>query len=123
MITFANEKYGTRENTVFIQDSRLDKIYDYITACGIFNIRQNVEYGEWTDYMVGMLEEFHAHSKKGFAFNCLTKYSDAEYMKDYLYYADPSFYFDYAKRHFSRNVALLHDYGLYEFTLIVRKSN
>ncbi|MNE88029.1 hypothetical protein D3C80_1852890 [compost metagenome] len=62
-----------------------------------------------------------ACSRKGFSFNCLTSYSDLEYMRDYLYYGDPCFYFDYCKRAFSGQVALLHDYGLYEFTLLVRK--
>jgi len=42
-------------------------------------------------------------------------------MREDLYYADPCFIFDYCKRNFSRNVALLHDYELYEFTIIVRK--
>jgi hypothetical protein len=51
----------------------------------------------------------------------LTKYSDKEYMKEYLYYADPLYLFDYCKKHFSKNVALLHDYNLYEFSIIVRK--
>ena len=32
------------------------------------------------------------------------------------------FFFDFCKRNFSRNVALLHDYGLYDFTIIVRKN-
>jgi hypothetical protein len=58
----------------------------------------------------------------GFAFNCLTSYSDAERKRDYLYYADPCALFDLCKRRYSRNVALLHDYGLYEFTLLVRKA-
>ena len=60
-------------------------------------------------------------SLKGFAFNVLTKYSDKEYMQNNLYYADPLFLFDYCKRNFSQNVALLHDYELYEFTLIIKK--
>jgi len=51
----------------------------------------------------------------------LTKYSDREYMKEYLYYADPLFIFDYCKRNFSKKVALIHDYELYEFTILVRK--
>ncbi|MBM3138043.1 MAG: class I SAM-dependent methyltransferase, partial [Chloroflexi bacterium] len=29
--------------------------------------------------------------------------------------------FDYCKVNFSKNVALLHDYKLYDFTIIVRK--
>jgi len=42
-------------------------------------------------------------------------------MKDDLYYADPCYFFDYCKKKFSKNIALLHDYGLYEFTILVRK--
>jgi hypothetical protein len=42
-------------------------------------------------------------------------------MRPDLYYADPRAIFDHCKRTFSRWVALLHDYGLYEFTILVRK--
>lgn len=59
---------------------------------------------------------------QGFSFNCLTSYSDKEKMRPDLYYADPSKIFDLCKRRYSRNVAVLHDYGLYEFTVIVRKN-
>ncbi len=31
------------------------------------------------------------------------------------------FFFDYCKRNFSKNVALLRNYGLYDFTVLVRK--
>ena len=61
-------------------------------------------------------------SKHAFSFNLLTKYSDKEFMQDYLYYADPLFYFDYCKRNYSKNVALLHDYYQYDFTILVRKT-
>ena len=62
-----------------------------------------------------------ARVASGFAFNCLTSYSDAHKMRDYLYYADPCALFDLCKRRYSRYVALLHDYKLYEFTILVRK--
>jgi hypothetical protein len=42
-------------------------------------------------------------------------------MRPDLYYGDPAFFFDHCKTHYARDVALLHDYGLYEFTLLVRK--
>jgi hypothetical protein len=42
-------------------------------------------------------------------------------MRDDLYYADPCELFDHCKRQHSRNVALLHDYTLYEFTILVRR--
>ena len=56
-----------------------------------------------------------------FAFNCLTSYSDPERMQPYLYYSDPLRLFDHCKRRYARDVALWHDYGAYEFMIVVRK--
>jgi hypothetical protein len=61
-----------------------------------------------------------ALSVRGVAFNMLTAYSDPGHMRADLYYADASFYFDYCMRRFPRRVALLHDYDLYEFTILIR---
>ena len=94
---------------------------DYIVASGIFNVKMDYCNEEWLEYIVSTLKEMNRKSKCGFSFNILTKYSDKEYMKDNLFYADPCFFFDYCKQQFSKNVALLHDYGLYEFTILVRK--
>ena len=60
-------------------------------------------------------------SEHGFSFNMLTSYSDKEYMRDDLYYGDSCHFFDFCKKNFSKNVSLLHDYNLYDFTIIVRK--
>jgi hypothetical protein len=51
----------------------------------------------------------------------LTKYSEKEFMRDNLYYADPLFIFDYCKKNFAKNIRLMHDYDLYEFTILVKK--
>jgi SAM-dependent methyltransferase len=105
--------FTTRENEL--------PTVDYVIASGIFNIRLNTHDFVWTEYVLSVLDRMDQLSKKGFAFNMLTKYSDLEYMKPQLYYADPCFFFDYCKQHYARNVALLHDYGLYDFTILVRK--
>jgi len=94
---------------------------DYGIASGIFNVKLKSPRPSWKKYILNTLNQMDASSKKGFSFNCLTKYSDKNKMKPYLYYADPLFLFDYCKKKYSKNVALLHDYGLYEFTLLVRK--
>lgn len=94
---------------------------DYVLESGVFNIKLNADYKEWTDYTIKKINKMNTLAKKGLAFNMLTSYSDQEYMRSNLYYADPCFFFDYCKRNFSRNVALLHDYELYDFTIIVRK--
>lgn len=96
-------------------------VCDYAVASGIFNIKLDVDDETWTAYVIGILEKMNRLARRGFSFNLLTKYSDREYMKPNLYYADPCLFFDYCKRHFSRNVALLHDYELYDFTMIVRR--
>jgi hypothetical protein len=98
-----------------------DTVSDFAVASGIFNVRLNFSDDIWRSYLLSVLSDMNDHAKKGIAFNCLTCYSDPDRMRDDLYYADPLFLFDYCKRTIAPNVALLHDYGLYEFTIIVRK--
>ncbi len=111
---------GKSRRTFFFDRSELSK-YDYVVASGIFNFRGEQSFEDWTEYVLETLREFNRISGRGFASNFLTKYSDADKMRPDLYYADPGFLFDYCKRNFSKDVALLHDYRLYDFTLIVRK--
>ena len=107
----------------FMQVDNLKNIEkaDYSVASGIFSVKMEHNESEWLSYILATLEEMNEKSIKGFSFNMLTKYSEKEYMRDNLYYADPLFIFDYCKRNFSKQVALLHDYGLYEFTILVKK--
>jgi SAM-dependent methyltransferase len=94
---------------------------DYTVASGIFNVRLEARDDEWEQHVFTTLERLDALSTRGFAFNMLTSYSDPGRMRPDLYYADPRWIFDHCKQTFSRWVALLHDYGLYEFTILVRK--
>ena len=98
-------------------------IADYLVAGSIFNIKLDATYEDWRDFVVKTLYQMNNLCSKGFSFNMLTKYSDADRMaqRPDLFYGDPLFFFDFCKREFSRNVALLHDYGLYDFTILIRK--
>lgn len=98
-----------------------DRTFDYVIASGIFSVKLNITDAEWSAYIIKTLREINQLSKKGFAFNMLTSYSDKELMRNDLHYADPLYYFDFCKNEFSKRVALLHDYPLYEFSIIVRK--
>ncbi len=103
--------------------SNIDEVplLDYAVLSGTFNIKLDISHDTWTNMVIECLHQMNEHASLGFAFNMLTKYSDADRMRDDLYYGDPCFMFDYCKTYFSRNVALLHDYELYDFTIIVRK--
>jgi SAM-dependent methyltransferase len=93
---------------------------DYTVASGIFNVKLQASEDRWEAHVEATLTRFAKCSRDGFAFNMLTRYADTELMRDYLYYADPAKWFGLCKERFSRNVALLHDYDLYEFTILVR---
>ncbi len=94
---------------------------DYTVASGIFNVKLGTTNQKWKEYVLYTLKAMDRLSTKGFSFNMLTRYSDKERMRPDLYYADPLFLFDFCKRNFSKKVALLHDYELYEFTMLVKK--
>ena len=121
MVTQGQQTHPDDPNCRFSGDSAALGPVNYAVASGTFNIRLEVSEADWRDYIIRILTQMHELTDKGFAFNLLTSYSDPEYMKAHLYYADPCFFFDYCKRHFSKSVALLHDYGLYDFTILVRK--
>jgi SAM-dependent methyltransferase len=95
-------------------------IADYTVASGIFNVLAGADAARWTDYVQDIIGRMAAISRRGIAFNMLTSYSDADKMRAGLHYADPCAMFDWCKRSLSRHVALLHDYGLWEFTMLVR---
>jgi len=114
MIDAARKEYGDFGHCCFSSDEGSLGVADYTVASGIFNVKLQTSDAGWKDYVLHTLGKIAELSGKGFAFNALTKYSDPEFMRDDLFYADPLFLFDYCKRNFSRFVAILHDYPLYE---------
>ena len=120
-IETARQAHRDKPRRSFFTEKTQLPVCDYTVASGIFNFRGEQSFEEWTEYVLGVLNEFNQLSRRGFSSNFLTSYSDADKMRPDLYYADPMFLFDHCKRNFSRNVALLHDYRLYDFTLLIRK--
>lgn len=122
MVEAGQRRYAGATDARFVCGNVPDTVADFGVASGIFNVRLGRSDAEWKTYLEATLEVLNRTSSKGFAFNCLTSWSDADRMRSDLYYADPCELFSLCKRRFSRNVALLHDYGLYEFTILVKKS-
>jgi SAM-dependent methyltransferase len=93
---------------------------DVVLASGVVNVKLDTPLPEWEAYVLRTIDRLAALARRGFGFNALTSYSDPDRMRPDLYYPDPCRLFDHCKRRYSRHVALLHDYGLYEFTILVR---
>jgi SAM-dependent methyltransferase len=121
MIDACRVRHAGNSNATFSQAGQPASFADFGVASGIFNVKLDIEQDEWISYISATLDTIYETSVRGFAFNCLTSYSDAEYMQHRLYYANPGYWFEHCKRRYAKNVALLHDYGLYEFTILVRK--
>lgn len=121
MIKAARQRHAGAHQARFITAAEPDQTADYGIGSGLFSMPMGRPEAEWFDHLQATLDVLDRTSSRGFAFNSLTSYSDEDKKRDDLYYADPCRLFDLCKRRYSRQVALLHDYGLYDFTIIVRK--
>lgn len=123
MITHASDNYRGVAAVFFQQIATAEEmeLADYSVASGIFSLKYDQPEEHWINYVVSTLTQMNEKSSRGFAFNMLTTYSDPDRLSPDLYYADPLFIFDYCMKHFSRKVALLHDYEQFDFTILVKK--
>jgi hypothetical protein len=119
MVAEASRLHG-QENCQWRTGAEPSETADFAIASGIFNVRGDVPVESWISYVHETIDVLARVGRRGFAFNVLSMSSDPERRASNLYYADASETLSYCLRRYGRSVALLQDYGLYEFTLIVR---
>jgi SAM-dependent methyltransferase len=117
MLEVAKDRVG--KDAELIRSEQMTEDADYSFACGVFNTRLEAGEDEWLEYMKSVIRDLDRHSGRGFAFNSLTTY--VEWREDQLFYADPMELFRFCKEEISPRVALLHDYPLWEWTMLVRR--
>jgi hypothetical protein len=96
-------------------------VADYTVVNGTFHVKGNNSNSEWLNYIRDSLMMINKMSMKGFRFNLLTSYSDKEYKKDNLYYANPEEILSFCLNNFSRSTSLYHGSYFYEFCIEVNK--
>jgi SAM-dependent methyltransferase len=96
---------------------------DFTVASGIFNVKLQTPVDEWREYMLATILDLCRLTRRAVAFNVLTMYSDPARRRPDLFYADPLWLFDHCKTQITPAVTLLHDYPLFEFTLVLRLSD
>ena len=121
MIAAAQARHAGVENALFSTDVETLHPATYAVASGIFNVKLSYAVEPWRGHVLDTLARLHRWSTAGFAFNLLSTYSDPDRRRDDLFYADPGEILDVCMRRFSSRVVLLHDYPLFEFTVVVRK--
>lgn len=120
MVEAAQEKFLDQKNYQFHNSAELEEKTDYVVASGIFNHHFDAEPDAWKEHILETLEHMHANALKGLAFNIMTTYVD--FQEDYIYYCDPAEMLKDCIDRFGRNVKLVHDYPLFEFTVLIKKA-
>lgn len=115
--------HGQNEKSLFYQilESGEMNVSHYTVASGIFNLKHSLTDIEWKEYIQSTIRVMWEKSERGIAFNMLTFYSDETHKKENLYYSSPEEMFTYCAKNITRNIALLHDYRQYDFTVILQK--
>ena len=120
MIDKARELYGETSDQCWQVGAVPNGVFDFAIASGIFNVKGSTTDDVWADYINRTLDVLAQTSRQGFGFNILSLSSDPDKRRPHLHYADPARMLDHCLARYGRSVALLQDYGLYEFTVLVR---
>lgn len=120
MLAATRERQGQFDGALnLFQSNEISSEADFTFVSGTFNVRFKADDAEWTEHILSCLDRINQHSRRGFSFNLLSTYVD--WKEPHLFYGDPRFFFDHCKTRYSRFVTLIHDYPLYEWTILVRK--
>jgi len=120
MAEAATSRSRTLDGCWWTSDRRQLRPADFAVASGIFNVKLDAGDEERFGYMTRTIADMASLGRRGFAFNALTSHSDTDKQRPDLYYANPVEIFEHCRTTYSRFVTLVHDYPLYEFTMIVR---
>jgi SAM-dependent methyltransferase len=96
------------------------RIADYSVASGIFNVRLDQPLDKWERYVGKTLVDMQTSSRRGFAVNFMTPTVLNE-IPEGLYCTTPIPWVQFCEHHLRSSAQVLADYGLREFTLLVRR--
>lgn len=119
-MVIAARRHASDPRASFIQSMVATREADYSIVSGTFNMRIDIDDAAWLEIVKASLSQIWSKTRKGLAFNMLSNYDKSNRQVD-LYYADPCVFFDFCMRQLGRNVTLLHDYPLKEWTIFVRR--
>lgn len=106
-------------NLNLYHSSQIETLSDYTLASGIFNVPFDNTPEDWSIFIKKTIQNMFENSKKGISFNFLTTYVD--YKANNLFYQSPEEIFGFCMEKYDKNVQLIHNYELYEFTILINK--
>lgn len=93
---------------------------DFVFVSGTFNVKLDAPRESWDAFVKRTIAALATKARRGLAFNLFT--TRVDYTEPQLFYADPAAYLAFCLDEVSPRVTLVHDYPLYEWTMLVRTS-
>jgi SAM-dependent methyltransferase len=107
----------------FVVGKTSPRVADYSVASGIMNVHVGYSRSVWQDFIAIMLADISRTSRLGFAVNFVAETAAlTESQAASLYRTDPEPWVRYCERELGCAVKVLDNYGMREFTLLVRCS-
>lgn len=124
MIRRARSQWRRRKNVDFVVAPASTPVSDYCVASGIFNVKLDHARDAWERHVALTLAAMHGGSRRGFAVNFMTPgaLSDRPAAAGGLYVTEPERWVDHCRSELGCEAQLVEDYGLREFTLLVKPS-
>ena len=122
MISRARRRFRSPDRR-FVVGSAAPRVADYSVASGIMNVNVGYSRSVWEDFIAAMLGDIRRTSGRGFAVNFVAETAAAtDSQGASLYRTDPEPWVRYCEQELGCAVDVLDDYGMSEFTLLVRCS-
>jgi SAM-dependent methyltransferase len=116
------KKHHTGDWIQFRHGRESPRSADYSIASGIFNVMLDQPIPVWERLIEATLLHLSKTSRKGFAVNFVDRPAHGKRARSGLYCADPTRWIDFCERPLGSKVRLINDYGMSEFTLLVKPS-
>jgi SAM-dependent methyltransferase len=120
MLRQARRLWRNRPNVVFSEGATSSRLADYSLASGIFNVQQDQPRDVWEVFVATTLDQLHRTSRRGFSANFMRAPNRGGGKRPGLYCTEPERWARYCARELGAATEVIDDYGLREFTLIVR---
>jgi SAM-dependent methyltransferase len=104
----------------FVVSRAAPRVADYSVASGIFNVKLDQPVDTWRSFVADTLHDMHNTSKRGFAVNFMSPAAAANERSTMLYCTAAEPWVHYCKQQFRCSVDVIENYGLREFTLLIR---
>lgn len=119
MVDEARRRWKAVDSAQFVLSGDAYRRADYCVASGIFNVKLGHDRSTWETFIAETLAQMYANSRRGMAVNFLLKDKTLDEIPE-LYRCPSSRWVDHCRR-LGASVEMRNNYGMPEFTLLLRR--